>query len=900
MHGRGVRRIWPRGRAGRFCAAAGIVLAAGVLLLRAVPRLVPWAGEETLNGMVWSPLVLDRDGRLLQVRPVNSKGLRRIYVSGEAIPRELKRIVRVSEDRRFFFHPGFDLFSLARAGRNYLNGNIRGGGGSTITMQLARIIHPRPEGLRINVGVKLREIWEALQIESRYSKKEILEFYINLVPFGRNVEGFAAAARLYYGRPLEKLTAEEFCVLTVIPRSPSRFDPFVHRESVLKAAGELAAAALQKSGGGQRRGRAESRRAESRRAESGRAESAPVESAQPESALPDSGRAESGPPESHRAESGPPTDSRRPNGPVDSGPAERAQPESRRAESGRHESALPDIRRAESGQPENHRAESGPPTDSRRADNGPPDAQPAAPPPFSRRKELQSFQAGETLLHEPFPWPFYAPHFVRRLSEELTAYAENPPESISAESVLEMLQGKKPVRTSLDLTMQEHCRGILQEEVSQAGSFRIGNGALLLASPETMEVLVYLGSADFLNEENSGQIDGVRMLREPGSTLKPLLYANALDAGWTASTILPDIPVEFGAAYGYTPENYNQQYHGPVRLRQALSASLNIPAVYTLERLSVAAFTDTLIRAGFESLEDQREHLGLSMAVGGVNVSLAELVQAYGGLYSGGVVRRLSFLKENSAAGEQIWTAEAAELVTDIISRSDDRVMSFGRSGPVHFDYPAAIKTGTSNQFNNIWAIGFTSDLIGGVWMGNFDGSTVIAAPGSSLPARVLHLVFDTWSARGELPQKSEFIEEKICSLSGMRAGARCPYTMKEYFRPGLVPDVCSWHVRGAPASGRPRYPQEYMHWAKLYGYNVDFSGEAALAIVSPAEGAVYYSGHVRAGMTGSGEAELLLNGRRVFQGSLPADSLLLLDKGRYTLVLRQRGQEAVRRFEVR
>ncbi len=818
------------GRRKKIITAVIIVAAVFILLLRVIPLIIPWSGKAALEDTVWSQVVLDREGRILQVRPVNENGLRRIYVPWEQIPKELRRTVRISEDRRFYFHAGFDVFSLARAGVNFFNGNFTGGGGSTITMQLARIIHPRPEGAEMSLGIKLGEIWEALQIESRYSKKQIMELYINLVPFGRNTEGFAAASQLYFGKDLDSLTLSQICMLTVIPRAPSRFNPFFHNDDLLKSAG-LLKARMQGEGEGR--------------------------------------------------------------------------------------------------------------------------------------------SISELLLpSEPFAWPFYAPHFVNRLIKEVETYSEGLEDSREAEELICMQKGKSPIHSTLSLEMQEKCRKILQGEVEKADFFRISNGAMLVVNPETMEVLVYLGSANFSDSEKLGQIDGVQMLREPGSTLKPLLYACAIEKGLTAATILPDIPVAFGGAHAYTPENFNQQYNGPVRLRRALAASLNIPAVYTLDQIGISFFTDTLINAGFKSVESQWEGLGLSLAVGGVSVSLAELVQGYGGLYSGGVVKPLRFIKEQTFSGKKVWSEEAAQIITGIISRSDDRVTSFGRSGPLYFDYPAAMKTGTSNQFTNIWAVGFTSDLAGAVWMGNFDGSTVIAAPGSSMPARVLHEVFDEWSKRGELPVYCELDEARICSLSGMAAGRFCPYTMNEYFQKGQVPNLCDWHSRALPGSGsaatagagadsegagrgravvhssdgaageynsagdyklegvhnlagggygmaggdessgryksegafrcEPHYPQEYMHWAKIYGYDLGFADEAPLEILFPVENEVYYSPHVRVDMIGSGEASLLVNGKTVFKGLLPAEYALSLESGNYTLILRQGKDEVLRRFEVR
>jgi len=742
----------PARRLRRVLITLGILVLAGLAGLRLVPRLVPWEGAETLKSLTWSPVVLDRRGRELQVLPVNDSGLRRIYRSIDGIPDGLVSVVLRSEDRRFRWHPGVDPAALAGAAGRYLRSGQPAGGGSTVTMQLARIITPREADRPVDAGMKIREIWRALQIESRHSKKEILELYLNLVPFGRNIQGYPTAARLFFGRELEELTQAEFAVLAVIPRSPALYDPIRSPAANRRAVEELMGA--------------------------------------------DAARA------SHAR-----------------------------------------------------------------------------------------------LLAEPHPWPFEAPHFCRALEERREDWTES------------RRRGVEALPTTLDLDLQREAEGLLRIQLDAAESFRIGNGAVLIADPRRMDILAYVGSADFDDESRQGQVDGVRMLREPGSTLKPLLYAEALEAGWTPATILPDVPTDFGGGRIYAPENYNEQFHGPVRLRRALAASLNVPAVHTLERLGVDEFTDRLIAAGFRSLEEQRGHLGVSLAVGGGEVSLAELTASFGILHSGGQYRPLRWFVDAPEDSVPIWSPETADLVTDMISRPDDRVMTFGRAGPVRFDYPAAIKTGTSNQFTNIWAVGFTSDLLGAVWMGNFDGSTVMGSPGSALPARLLHELFDARSARGALPTHAVLESRRICSLSGMQATPHCPYVMEEHFAPGTAPPPCDWHADAAGgARAEVRFPQEYAYWAQRYGYDIAFDPQAVLDIRHPAEGAVYYrdptappeSQSLVLRLTGSGSAVLSAGGRRLFSGALPARVAWSLEPGVHIFILEQAGRRVSRRVEVR
>ena len=749
-----------RRRPKRPVLVSGAVLLALFIALRLAPRIVPWDGADSLESAEWSARILDRDGGELRVVPVDDSGLRRLHVPYGDLPPDLPRIVRVSEDRRFLFHPGFDPVSLVRAAVQYRRWGRAVSGGSTISMQLARIVSPRPEGVPVTAGMKVREMWRALQIESRYSKKEILEFYVNLVPFGRNVEGYPAAARLFFGRDLSELDAGELCALAVIPRSPAAYDPFLAAAANREAAAEL----LERSGRAGKEG----------------ATAASV----------------------HR---------RLPSGPA--------------------------------------------------------------------------------------AWPFAAPHFVEAV---LAGREDWPPERRS---------GAEPVVTTLDPRAQALTERLLASHVESAEAFRISNGAVVVADARTMDVLAYVGSADFRNEAAGGQIDGAAIVREPGSTLKPFLYASLLDKGWTAATVLPDIPTDFGGESVYAPENYNQQYHGPVRLRSALAASLNVPAVYALERLGVAEFVDDLVAAGFAGLEEQRDMLGVSLAVGGGGVKLTELLQAFAALRAGGVSTELRMTAGAKTESRRVWSGDAADIIVDILSSPDDRVMTFGRGGPVRFDYPVAMKTGTSNQFNNIWAVGLTSDLVAAAWMGNFDGSTVMAAPGSSLPAALLHEIFDALSGKGPLPIHSELETSRICRLSGMAATPHCPYTADELFVPGTLPDPCDWHVDGnGRRRPRVRYPQEYFRWARLYGYDVAFSENAELDILSPIDGAVFFldpgapprSSVIMIQIVGSGRATLRIDGGMIFDGDLPAEVSWVLEKGSPEIVLSGDDGVVRRRIEVR
>ncbi len=743
-------------------------LAALLLLTAALAwgllRIAPYAGSATLEALRFSRVFLDRNGVELAVRPVNDDGLRRVYVRRDSLPPHLERIVLAAEDRRFFLHPGVDPLALLRAGYQYLRHGEAVSGASTITMQLSGLLHRRP---RTPAG-KVAEIIDALQLETRLRKPAIFELYINLVPMGSNVEGFPAAARLFFGRDLAELDAAQLALLAVIPRSPTRYDPWRNPAAARRAAAGVLA---------HTRG---------------------IDEAEAQAAV---------------------------------------------------AAALATL------------------TDPARAG----------------------------------VWPFEAPHFVEFVSRQREAGLEDNRTVTRAAA-----PGTSVVRTTLDLGLQRRLERLLASSVGLAREFRIGNAAGLLADPRTGEILAYAGSSDFHDAGASGQVDGVQMRRQPGSTLKPFLYAEAFELGLTPATIVPDIPLEFGSDEIYAPANFNDQFHGPLRVREALAASLNVPAVHTLQRISVARFTGRLIDLGFTSLVEQQARLGVSLALGGADVSLYELVQGYLTLYSDGSSRPLSWVYGETGEPIAHWGPAAASLVRDILSSNADRAMTFGLHSALRYDFPVAVKTGTSNQFNNIWAVAFSADLAGGVWMGNFSGETVIGAPGASFPARVLREVIGGFSTPATLPAIQGVEEVRICATSGMLATDRCSNVVTEYVPFGAAPPACDWHA-GGPANPI-LYPQEYRLWADRYGYRLDYQTQAPLRIVSPVQDAVFYydasaapgSQQVRLFATGAGAAELSLEGRRLFAGDLPAGVLWPLERGVHLFRLDDGEREVVRRIEVR
>ncbi len=470
--------------------------------------------------------------------------------------------------------------------------------------------------------------------------------------------------------------------------------------------------------------------------------------------------------------------------------------------------------------------------------------------------------------------PFETPHFVTEIRPLIPAGR--------------LVEGT-PLRTTIDLTVQHSLEASLAARVSGAAKNRISNGAGLVVDNQTGEILAWAGSTDFFDVTHSGQIDGVLIRRQPGSTIKPYLYALALDKGFTPATVLPDIPTQFGSDEVYIPENFNRRFNGPVRLRTALASSLNVPAVYTLQRVGVANFVAKLAELGFVSLRGQQQTVGSGLALGNAEVTLYELVRAFSVFprdgktlgyrwstegttpdilesESGGdpasardsKAEKVAAARRDSAkgapapsGGRQVFSPTSAGLIRDILSDRVGRVTGFGTRSVLNTPFQAMFKTGTSNQFNNIWAVGATGRYTVGVWMGNFSGSTIIGKPGSSLPAAVVVEMLSLLSRpHEEFPPIVGVHQVEICALSGEKATANCTATVPEYFADGVDPPPCDWH-RGP---GLPVwYPPLYQRWASRRDYNFvttalnvrprgsAVKAEAGMSIVHPPDGSVFY-----------------------------------------------------------
>ncbi|HXF62654.1 MAG TPA: PBP1A family penicillin-binding protein [Caldilineaceae bacterium] len=497
----------------------------------------------------------------------------------------------------------------------------------------------------------------------------------------------------------------------------------------------------------------------------------------------------------------------------------------------------------------------------------------------------------EPLAYEPLEFDMKAPHFTLFVRQEL----ERLLVPILGPNAL--YQAGLEVTTTLDPELQEAAQQIVQENVARLADRNVSNGALVALRPQTGEIVALVGSADFENVEIDGQINMALTPRQPGSSIKPFVYLAAFEQPekpvnerWTPGTLVADIKQEFpdGANPPYVPTNYDNQEHGIVTVRTALANSFNIPAVRALQQVELPDFLELMRRLGVTTLT--RPDYGLSLSLGGGEIPLLELTGAYAVLANGGVrVPPVAILKvvDNEGkviceintpmpchtpvegAGEQVVSPVDAFLITDILSDNEARTPTFGANSMLRLDRPAAAKTGTTNDFRDNLTLGYTPQLVTGVWVGNADNSEMRAVSGVTGAAPIWNQ-FMTVAHAGEPvmeftppPGVRQF---EVCADTGAIPSPACPERRTRWFaedRPPLPPEQDLWQiVRLDRNSGRlaneftpPEaieekvfkvYPEPYRAWAEAHGIPQPpaspedvFTFQPELYIRQPVEGEV-------------------------------------------------------------
>jgi penicillin-binding protein 1C len=661
-------------------AFAAILLISPWLWFFVLNRLFPFPWEKLQRPP--AVVVLDRHGQPLRFfLPADDRW--RFPVRLAELPPELPKALVASEDRRFWRHHGVDPIAVLRAAWSNLRSGEVVSGASTIPMQVARMAEPGPRTLRS----KIKESFRALQIEQRFTKEQILEIYLNLTPYGGNVEGVGAAAWFYFGKEPDQLSLGEIALLTALPRSPGRYDPVSHPEAAEAARGRVLRQLTARG-------------------------------AFPEKEIEEAER----------------------------------QP-------------IPDVRRRP---------------------------------------------------------PFAAPH--------------------AAELVKSQLPQEPRIRTSIDRRMQEVAESQVARRIRELRDLGIGNAAVVVIDNETRAMRALVGSAGFREARFQGQVNGATARRSPGSTLKPFLYAMAIDQGRVLpDSYLLDIPTDFA---GYVAENYDERYRGRVTLREALIQSLNACAVRLLSQVGLSEFHHLLRQGGLSTLDRPAGSYGLPLVLGAGEVRLVDLANLYASLAQGGLYRPVRFVEpENGRVGSdpvRLFSPEAARAVTEILT--DVRRPDLPEAWDLTRDVPGvAWKTGTSYGHRDAWAVGFSARYTIGVWVGNFDGKPRKGIAGSQHAGPLLFDLFRALDGGGRGPLRPEGLvrdEIEVCSLSHELPGPFCPERVKIPYLPGKSRlTACSLHQRmlvdsetgerlsGDCVSRRPHelrlltlYPPELLAWWRSQG----------------------------------------------------------------------------------
>ncbi|MBI4772174.1 MAG: transglycosylase domain-containing protein [Chloroflexi bacterium] len=351
----------------------------------------------------------------------------------------------------------------------------------------------------------------------------------------------------------------------------------------------------------------------------------------------------------------------------------------------------------------------------------------------------------------------------------------------------------------------------------------LSNAAVMVMRPATGEILAMLGSADYWNDAIDGRFNvATDGLRQPGSSFKPFTYLTAFAQGYSPASMLLDVRTVFsppGGGAPYVPDNYDRRFHGPVRMRVALQRSYNIPAVQTMNLVGVDNVIRTAHRMGLNTLDQTSSFYGLALTLGGGEVTLADMTYAYGVIANGGVMagtpvpgadRRPGYrtldpaaiLRVEDRAGrvlfqydrpetQTILSSQLAYLMENVMSDEQARWAAFGHPNPLEIDRPAGAKTGTTDDFRDNWTLGFTPQLVAGVWVGNTDGAPMQNVTGLSGAAPIWQAVMQ-WGLRDTPPQgwtaPAGISEVAVCDPGGLLPTKYCPNVVKEVFIAGTEP----------------------------------------------------------------------------------------------------------------
>lgn len=389
------------------------------------------------------------------------------------------------------------------------------------------------------------------------------------------------------------------------------------------------------------------------------------------------------------------------------------------------------------------------------------------------RGEISTIEHAEA-LSEPLPkarfeLPFSAPHLAVQLQQKYPTAAE--------------------LHTTIDSRLQTLAQEILRRQLQPLRSRDVSNGAVVIIENQTQAVRALVGSFDFFDTVNQGQVNGATAPRSPGSALKPFIYALAMQHGLISpQSLVHDLPVAYA---GYEPVNYDGAYNGAVSAEEALVRSLNVPAVNLYAQLGSDGLYTFLQEAGISTLKKSKGHYGLSLALGSGEVTLLELTNLYAGLANGGVFKPLRFLEsEVTVEGKRLLDPGTCFVLTEMLAKL--RRPELPAVWDATVDLPTvAWKTGTSYGHRDAWSIGYTPEYTIGVWVGNFNAKGATEIVGADAAAPILFAIFEALQKQTGshwFVQPATVAERQVCALSGMALGKYCATATSELYLPGKSP----------------------------------------------------------------------------------------------------------------
>ncbi len=637
-----------------FLLVGGLLF--GGILVAFYSRHLPSPNTLISRDMELSTKIYDRNGELLyDVHGEKDRSL----VQLNDIPLYLRQATIAMEDKNFYHHKGFDFTGIVRSVLTIATG--RGlVSGSTLTQQLVKNALLTSEK---TLPRKIKELILAVQIERRYTKDEILQMYLNEIPYGGQAWGIEAASQMFFGKHTAELSLAEATMLAGLPQATTRYSP-------------------------------------------------------------------------------------------------RNDPE---AAKWRQQQVL--RRMVEDG--------------------------------YITQDEADA-AAAEELDLKPLGANIRAAHFVmyvRQLLEE--RYGTDLVEA-----------GGLKVTTSLDVAMQEQAEHIVYEEVNKAAWLLVGNGALVAMDPKTGQILAMVGSKDYFDTSTDGNVNVTLRERQPGSSIKPINYVTAFKQGYTAASVVMDVPTTFPGGEGlpdYAPENYDGKFRGPMQFRYALGNSINVAAVKVLKLVGIPAMLETAHAMGITTLNEP-ERYGLSLTLGGGEVKLLDMCTVYSTFASGGVRHDpVAILKVedkdgnvleewHETEGSRVLSSEQAYLISNILSDNGARWDAFGEWSPLRIaNYQVAVKTGTTDDKKDNWTLGYTPGLTIGVWVGNNDNSPMHPQLSSGITgaAPIWHRAMEEFLpnfAKEDFKRPAGIVEAEVDKLSGMLPGDGTQETRKEIFVKGTAP----------------------------------------------------------------------------------------------------------------